>query len=86
MSRALHCGRPAVDMSSRVQVVVGVPPQPAMCGCASSTPFGAVMGGSLRCQGGKGTLTEDEVKLAYSQGTWAANVARLMHDADHAPP
>jgi hypothetical protein len=64
-----------------VQVVVGVPPQEAMGTCPSATPFGVTMGGTFRCQDGKGSLTEDEVKLAYSQGSWAATVAKQMHDS-----
>ena len=62
-----------------MQVVVGVPPQEAMCTCAAATPFGVVMGGAQRCTDGKSSLSEDEVKLAYSQGSWAATVAKQMH-------
>jgi hypothetical protein len=64
--------------------VVGVPPQEAMCSCPAATPFGVVMGGSARCHDGVSSLSEDEVKLAYSQGSWAATVAKQMHDNDGA--
>ena len=60
---------------------MGVPPQEAMVACPSATPFGVVMGGVARCTDGRGSLSEDEVKLAYAQGTWAARVAKQMHDA-----
>ena len=28
------------------------------------------------------SLSESEVKLAYSQGEWAAQIAKQLHDAD----
>lgn len=67
-------------MACTVQVVVGVPPQEVMSSCPYATPFGVVMGGSNRCHKGAGSLSEDEVKLAFAQGSWAASVAKQMHD------
>lgn len=62
-------------------VVVGVPPQQAMHTEAYATPFGVVMAGRFRSGGGRDGLHEGEVKLAYSQGAWAAQVTKHLHDS-----
>jgi hypothetical protein len=59
------------------QVALAV--QVAMCTAACSSPFGVVVGGMARCKSGKVDLQPDEVKLAYSQGRWAAQVTARIH-------
>jgi hypothetical protein len=65
---------------SEMQVIVGVPTSEAMAKCAYGTPFGVVLGGFNRCNKGTSTLNEHEVRLAFSLGSWAASVAKQMHD------
>jgi len=64
-------------------IPLGVPPSPVMEDAPLATPFGTTL--SLKARADKTSsrlrsLTESEVKLAYSQGEWAAQVAKQLHD------
>lgn len=66
-------------------VVLGVPPTKVMEDASLGTPFGAVMNGKVKADKAGSrlmSLTESEVKLAYAQGEWAAQVAKQLHDAE----
>lgn len=63
-----------------LQVVVGNPPNPIMEDALMATPFGVVMAGKDSNTGP--SLSEQEVKLAYSMGEWTAQVAKILHDDD----
>ena len=69
-------------------IPVGVPPSPVMEDALMASPFGTCMAGKARVVGADGlasrlrSLSESEVKLAYSQGEWAAQIAKQLHDAD----
>ena len=65
-----------------MQIVVGVPPHASMDNQVCATPFGVVMAGQNRSKDGKSGLNENEVRLAYSQGAWAAIIAKQLHDPD----
>jgi NAD(P)H dehydrogenase (quinone) len=63
---------------------VGVPPSPMMEMAPLATPLGTCMNGK---ESGKDTpgsrlraLSEEEVKLAYSQGEWASIITKQLHD------
>ena len=62
-----------------------MPPTKVMEDAALGTPFGAVMNGKVKTDKTGSrlmSLTESEVKLAYAQGEWAAQVAKQLHDAE----
>lgn len=66
-------------------IPLGVPPSPVMEDAVLGTPFGTTMNARMRTDktGSRlRSLSESEVKLAYSQGEWAAQVAKQLHDAD----
>jgi len=46
-----------------------------------ASPFGVVMAGKEGTTS-QPSLTESEVKLAYSMGGWTAQISRMLHDAD----
>eukprot|EP00239_Pterosperma_sp_CCMP1384_P000407 CAMPEP_0197853760 /NCGR_PEP_ID=MMETSP1438-20131217/23336_1 /TAXON_ID=1461541 /ORGANISM="Pterosperma sp., Strain CCMP1384" /LENGTH=194 /DNA_ID=CAMNT_0043468273 /DNA_START=179 /DNA_END=763 /DNA_ORIENTATION=+ len=65
-------------------IPVGVPPSPVMEDAVLASPFGVCLSGKARTdQSGARlrSLSESEVKLAYSQGEWAAQVAKQLHDS-----
>ena len=62
---------------------VGVPPSPVMEDAPLASPYGTCMAGKSRADatGNKlKALSETEVKLAYSQGEWAAIITKQLHD------
>lgn len=65
-------------------IPVGVPPSAVMEDAILASPFGTCMAGKARNERSGGSrlrsLSESEVKLAYSQGEWAAQVAKQLHD------
>lgn len=61
-------------------VAVGVPPSPIMEHATMASPFGTCMAGKARSSATQAlSLSEAEVKLAYTQGEWAARVASRLH-------
>mmetsp|Transcript_64137 Transcript_64137/g.202917 ORF Transcript_64137/g.202917 Transcript_64137/m.202917 type:complete len:222 (+) Transcript_64137:272-937(+) len=68
-------------------LVAGVPPTPVMEDALMASPFGTCMAGKARtvdCNGVSKlrSLSESEVKLAYAQGEWVAQIAKQLHDSD----
>jgi len=64
-------------------IPIGVPPSPAMEDAVMASPFGVCMAGKSRVDKSGSrlrSLSESEVKLSYSQGEWAAQVAKQLHD------
>jgi NAD(P)H dehydrogenase (quinone) len=63
---------------------VGVPPSPMMDAAPLATPLGTCMSGSGAAKETPGSrlrsLSEEEVKLAYSQGEWASIITKQLHD------
>ena len=63
---------------------VGVPPSPMMDAASIATPLGTCMSGSGAAKETPGSrlrsLSEEEVKLAYSQGEWASIITKQLHD------
>jgi len=64
-------------------IPLGVPPSPVMEDAPLATPYGTTL--SLKARSDKTSsrlrlLTESEVKLAYSQGEWASQVGKQLHD------
>ena len=63
---------------------VGVPPSPMMEIAALATPLGTCMSGQSAGKDAPGSrlrsLSEEEVKLAYSQGEWASIITKQLHD------
>mmetsp|Transcript_20016 Transcript_20016/g.65216 ORF Transcript_20016/g.65216 Transcript_20016/m.65216 type:complete len:222 (+) Transcript_20016:65-730(+) len=66
-------------------IPVGVPPTPLMEDALMASPFGSCMAGKPRADKSGSrlrSLSETEVKLAFSQGEWAALIAKQLHDTD----
>ena len=63
-----------------MQIVIGNPPTPIMEDAQLATPFGVVMAGKETARVAP-LLNEQEVKLAYSMGEWAAQVTKMLHDS-----
>ena len=64
-------------------IPVGVPPSSAMEEAHMANPFGVCMAGkpSMDKAGSRlRSLSESEVKLAYSQGEWASIITKQLHD------
>mmetsp|Transcript_8345 Transcript_8345/g.21085 ORF Transcript_8345/g.21085 Transcript_8345/m.21085 type:complete len:212 (+) Transcript_8345:98-733(+) len=66
-------------------IPVGVPPSPVMEDAPTASPFGTCMADGGRAEGKSPSsrlrsLSESEVKLAYSQGEWAAIITKQLHD------
>lgn len=64
-------------------IPVGVPPSPVMEDALNASPFGTCMAGKARMDRAGSrlrSLSESEVKLAYSQGEWAAVITKQLHD------
>lgn len=64
-------------------IPVGVPPSPVMEDAPLASPFGTCMAGKARLDKSGSrlrSLSESEVKLAYSQGEWAAIITKQLHD------
>ena len=64
-------------------IPVGVPPSPVMDDAPLASPYGACMAGKARVDKSGSrlrSLSESEVKLAYSQGEWAAIITKQLHD------
>lgn len=63
---------------------VGVPPSPMMEVARLATPLGTCMFGQTTAKDVPGSklraLSEEEVKLAYSQGEWASIITKQLHD------
>mmetsp|Transcript_25541 Transcript_25541/g.35221 ORF Transcript_25541/g.35221 Transcript_25541/m.35221 type:complete len:212 (+) Transcript_25541:79-714(+) len=65
-------------------VPLGVPPSPIMEDASLASPFGTTMNMKTRTDKAGSrlrSLSESEVKLAYSQGEWAAQVSKQLHDS-----
>ena len=65
-------------------IPVGVPPSPMMEDAPLASPFGTCMTGKDHKDQSAGSrlrsLSEGEVKLAYSQGEWASIITKQLHD------
>ena len=62
---------------------VGVPPSPIMEDAPLVSPFGTCMSGKPEGEetGSRlRSLSESEVKLAYSQGEWSSIITKQLHD------
>jgi NAD(P)H dehydrogenase (quinone) len=64
-------------------IPVGVPPSSVMEDAHMASPFGVCMTGRPKLDKAGSrlrSLSESEVKLAYSQGEWASIITKQLHD------
>lgn len=64
-------------------IPVGVPPSPIMEDAPLVSPFGTCMSGKPaedKTGSRLRSLSESEVKLAYSQGEWSSIITKQLHD------